>query len=140
MTGAQLEGHCLCGNVTYQGSGEPIATALCHCEDCQRQTGSTFSIVVLVDRSQLNIEGDTLATFKTVGTEGGAERERKFCSNCGSPIVTFLADKPDLAIIKAGTLNDRSWLSPQLEVWCDSGQTWMDTSAERGRFPTGLPA
>lgn len=138
MTNPQLQGRCLCGNVTYQCNGDPIVTALCHCEDCQRQTGSTFSIIVAVDRSQFQVEGETLASFTTIGAEGGGERDRKFCSNCGSPIVTLLADNPALAIVKAGTLDDRSWLAPQVEVWCDSAQSWLDVDETRNRMPTGM--
>jgi hypothetical protein len=140
MTDARLTGHCLCGSVSFHCDAEPMVTALCHCEDCQRQTGTTFSILVAVDRSALHIEGDTLASFVTVGSESGAERERKFCSNCGSPIVSVMDDAPNLALIKAGTLDDRSWLAPQLEAWCDSAQPWLEASGERQRFPTGVGA
>lgn len=134
-----LTGHCLCGQVSYSVDAEPMMTALCHCEDCQRQSGTTFSIVIAVERAAFQVQGDTLSTYRTRGTESGEERERKFCSACGSPIVTLMAESPDLAIIKAGTLDDRSWLTPEAEVWCDSEQGWLQSSQERGRFARGLP-
>ena len=106
---SQLDGHCLCGSVTYRCDAEPEMTLVCHCEDCQRQTGSTFSILVGVPRAALHLDDDKLAKHLTLGTDTGKERQRRFCSKCGSPIVSLLAEHPDLAFIKAGTLNDRSW-------------------------------
>ena len=103
-----LTGHCLCGKVSYRCDAEPLLTGLCHCEDCQHQTGTTFSIIAVVPTAALEIEGDSLAGYETIGNESGATRERKFCSNCGSPIATFMADMPDLVVLKAGTLDDRS--------------------------------
>jgi hypothetical protein len=140
MPDVPLTGHCLCGSVSYRCEGEPITTAICHCEDCQRQTGTTFSILVAVERTALQIEGETLSTVVTVASESGAERERTFCSNCGSPIASLPSEMPNLALIKAGTLDDRSWLEPQIEIWCDSAQPWLEAGQERRRFPTGIPA
>lgn len=131
MTASKLSGRCLCGNVTYDCDGDPALTAICHCEDCQRQTGTSFSVVVGVQSDALRIDGDSLSTYKTVGEETGNERERKFCSSCGSPIVTVAADMPGLVFIKAGTLDDRSWLEPQMEVWCNSAQPWLESDGER---------
>lgn len=38
-----LTGHCLCKAVTYKVDvDEPILTGYDHCDDCQRQSGSTY--------------------------------------------------------------------------------------------------
>jgi hypothetical protein len=136
----QLDGRCLCGSVSSRCDGEPIVTPVCHCEDCQRQTGSSFSILVAVPRAALHVDGDTLATFVTVGADGGEERRRQFCLKCGSPVVTLLAEQPEIAVIEAETLNDRSWLSPTLEIWCDSAQPWLVPIENGRRLPRGLSA
>ncbi len=135
-----LDGRCLCGRLTYRCDGEPLVTVICHCKDCQRQTGSAFSIFVVVPRATLHVGGDTLATYVTVGADSGEERQRQFCSKCGSPVVTLLAEQPELAVIKAGTLNDPSWLSPTLEVWCGSAQPWLAPLENGRRLARGLPA
>ena len=131
----QLDGHCLCGKVTYTCDGQPMATLLCHCTDCQRQTGTAFSIVVGVERDTLHIEGDTLSSFTTIGEDTGEPTRRHFCSACGSPIVTLPDVTPDLAFIKAGTLNDRSWLEPEMEIWARSKHPYVTPDDEnRGVF------
>ena len=134
-----LDGACLCGGVTYSCDADPVATAVCHCTECQRQTGTSFSIIVAVPRDALHVEGDTLSTYTTVGTDHGTEVHRQFCSGCGSPIVSVPAEGP-LVYIKAGTLNDRSWLEPQLEVWCESAQPWVPVEARAAaQMPRGIP-
>jgi hypothetical protein len=136
-----MTGHCLCGSVSYSVSAEPMLTALCHCDSCQRQTGSSSSLVVAVPRESLTLSGATLATFQTTTEATGATSQRKFCSSCGSPIVTLPDAAPALAIIKAGTLDDRKSLVPTVEVHCDSAIAYATAEAtDRTRFPADLPS
>lgn len=136
----QLDGQCLCGKVTYQCDAEPMATLLCHCTDCQRQTGTAFSIVVGVERDALHVDGDTVSSFTTVGEDTGEAVHRQFCTACGSPIVSLPDATPDLAFIKAGTLNDRSWLEPEMEIWCRSAHPYVTFDDElRGQFARSVP-
>jgi hypothetical protein len=137
----KLDGSCLCGGVTYSCAADPVATAVCHCTECQKQTGTSFSVIVGVPRSALEVEGDSLATFTTVGTATGQEVARRFCRDCGSPIVSLPEATPEVAFIKAGTLDDTSWLEPQLHVWCESAQPWLalERLAET-TLPRGVPS
>lgn len=135
----QLDGRCLCGKVTYDCDGEPMATLLCHCTDCQRQTGTAFSIVVGVEREALHVDG-AVSSFTTVGEDTGEAVHRQFCTACGSPIVSLPDATPDLAFIKAGTLNDRSWLEPEMEIWCRSAHPYVTFDDElRGQFARSVP-
>jgi hypothetical protein len=135
---AKLDGSCLCGKVTYTCDSEPVATAICHCTDCQKQTGTSFSVIVGVPKDALKIEGDSLASFTTVGTDTGSDVARQFCRECGSPIASLADAMPQLAFIKAGTLEDRSWLEPQMHVWCDSAQPWVPLESHAGtKLPRG---
>ena len=58
-------GRCLCGAVTYELSGDLIATAICHCDHCQRQSGGAFSVNLIAHESQLAITGE-LQTYDNV--------------------------------------------------------------------------
>lgn len=121
---AQITGRCLCGGVSYSAEAEPLAQAACYCTECQRQTSSPFSVVVAVPLASLSVRGETLATFTTTGEDHGGETQRHFCSACGSPIFSTSAAAPELAFVKAGSLDDSSWLQPALEVWTRSAQPW----------------
>lgn len=136
MANPQLSGACLCGAVTYSVDADPVIVANCHCTDCQKQTGSAFSTVVGVPAAAMAISGDSLRTHVTVGTDRGEDANRKFCSQCGSPIASFIDGEPAMAYIKSGTLDDTSWLSPVVDVWCESRQPWVD-SGDRATLPRG---
>ena len=41
-----LKGGCLCGSITYEIHGDPMMTAICHCKDCQKKAGTTFSLII----------------------------------------------------------------------------------------------
>lgn len=45
-----LTGHCLCKAVTYtvKDTEEPLLTGYDHCDDCQRQSGSTYCKPILL--------------------------------------------------------------------------------------------
>src|SRR6266576_2972486 len=119
-----ITGRCLCGGVTYTADAEPVVQAVCHCTDCQRQTSSPFSVVVAVPRDGFAVEGDTLSSFTTTGEDHGGDTARNFCSACGSPLFSVSPSAPQLILIKAGSLDDSSWLEPGLEVWTRSAQPW----------------
>jgi hypothetical protein len=120
-----IKGSCLCGSVNYQSSEKPTMTAVCHCTHCQKQTGTAFSVIVCVPESSLTFSNkDNLANYQDTGDTGGRV-DRHFCGKCGSPILSLVESMPGLAFIKAGTLNDTSWLNPTLHVWCDSAQPWV---------------
>src|SRR5205823_1390761 len=112
-----------------------LFTAVCHCRDCQRQSASAFSIVVGVSRDAFRVDGDTLRSFTTIGEEHGSENMRHFCGECGSPIYTANEHYPDVYILKAGTLDDTSWLEPQIELWGESAQPWVEPTSARPRLP-----
>lgn len=120
---SQIVGGCLCGNIRYTCEAEPMMMAICHCKNCQKQTSTSFSILVAVPKGSLNIEGE-LSAYNDQGSSGQAVI-RKFCGKCGSPILSDVAALPTMDFLKAGTLDDTSWLKPEAQLWCDSAQSWL---------------
>jgi hypothetical protein len=118
-------GGCLCGRISYEVVGDLIATAVCHCNRCQRQSGSAFSVNLIVHESQLVLDG-TLSTFEERGEHGDAVYVlRRFCGDCGSPIYSALMEPAGVIAVKAGTLDDRSEVAPTVEAWCEHKQPWV---------------
>jgi len=118
-------GRCLCGAVSYELAGDLIATAVCHCDHCQRQSGGAFSVNLVARASQLTINGD-LQTYDERGERGDdVYVRRRFCGACGSPIVSELAKTDGVIAIKAGSLDDRSDVKPNVEAWCVDRQPWV---------------
>ena len=133
MDATRIAGGCLCGAVRYTSEAEPVVSLVCHCPHCQKQTSSAFSILVAVPMGTLRLEGRDLAAFEDVG-ESGQPVTRRFCPECGSPIVSHVSATPDLEWIKAGTLDDPSWFKPQMQIGCGSAQPWGSFDASFPRF------
>lgn len=119
-------GRCLCGQITYEITGDLIATAVCHCDHCQRQGGSAFSVNLIVHESQMTVSGN-LSTFEDRGENNDAVYVyRRFCGQCGSPIYSALVSPAGILAVKAGTLDDKSGVIPNVEAWCEHKQPWVE--------------
>lgn len=66
----------------------------------------------------------SLKVFQDQG-DSGLPVHRYFCSGCGSPIYTYAESSPEYVWVKTGTLEDRSNLNPQMQIWCDRRQPWL---------------
>jgi hypothetical protein len=110
----KYEGACYCGSLRYAIAGDPLNTAICHCKSCQRQTGSTFSVITSVPRGSLSMEG-SVATYEITGDNGAVSR-RYFCAKCGSPIAIDPATIPAVTFLSVGTLDDTSWVKPEVQL------------------------
>ncbi|MHB1538881.1 MAG: GFA family protein [Solirubrobacteraceae bacterium] len=133
-----ITGRCLCGSVSYSVDAEPVWQGICHCSNCQRQTAGPFSVVVGVPSATLDVHGDTLASFQTVSEGYDSTTHRHFCSACGSPLYSTIESLPALAFLKAGAIDDSSWVQPTVEIWTSSAQPWAPHFDGLTRF-AGIP-
>jgi hypothetical protein len=129
------EGGCLCGQVRYTISSEPLLTAVCHCTHCQKQSGGVFSTNLGVPEAAYEQRGTT-KVFTDTG-DSGQPVLRHFCPECGSPILSKIAAMPDLVLIKAGTLDSMSGLAPTIEVYTDHSVAWVSPIEGAQRFAQG---
>lgn len=129
---AHIKGGCLCGQIRYSADTEPVFVSVCHCTDCQHFTGSAFATVVGVRARALEVTG-TLKTFTKAG-DSGKPIHRRFCPECGCAIMDEAELLPAVVMLNAGTLDDRSWVKPQSELYCDSAQPWVRLEGEFRRF------
>jgi hypothetical protein len=81
-------------------------------------------VFVGVPSASFKVEGSAIASITTTGEDHGGDTQRSFCSACGSPIFSVSALAPELTLIKAGSLDDASWLEPAAEFWTSSAQPW----------------
>jgi hypothetical protein len=132
----QINGGCLCGQVRYSANAEPMFTGMCHCKTCQKESGSAFNIVIALPVSAVSIQGSPKVYTRT--GDSGQPVAHRFCPNCGSTITSEPAAMAGASIIRAGTLDDPSWLQPAMEIYCDAAQPWVHGAGQRQRFP-GMP-
>jgi len=49
---------CNCGQLRVEGTGEPVHVSVCHCDECQRRTGSVFAVHARFPREAVHIKGE----------------------------------------------------------------------------------
>lgn len=109
-------GRCQCSDVHYESTGEPVATYVCHCLECQKQSASAFGISLYVPKSGFRV---TLGTpkFWYRYTDNGNEIKCAFCPRCGSRLWHDLASTPLVISIKAGSLDKPIDIGTAIHVW-----------------------
>jgi hypothetical protein len=128
----EISGRCACGKVSYSASADLIFTGVCHCKSCQRTSGSAFTTVIAVPEPSLSVQGTT-KQFDSTGDSGKATH-RWFCPECGSTVTESADVMPGVIMVPAGTLDDASWVTPTVEIYCQSAQPWVHADGERKRF------
>ena len=117
-----MEGGCQCGSVRYRVEGEPLSLAVCHCTECQRQSGSAFGMSLAVPSDAFRLLAGALKTF-TTGCDSGRTKRCAFCPDCGTRIYHQVVEA--VLSIKPGTLDDTSWLNPAAHYWTKRKQPWV---------------
>jgi len=117
----------MCGAIRYECKSEPFTAMYCHCRDCQHASGGPCATFVLVAKAAVEVtQGEVRAYTKTADSGGSVTRQ--FCGECGSPLFSVLGGNPDLLVIKVGSLDDASWVSPAMNIWTDSALPWAHLS------------
>jgi len=118
------DGGCQCGAVRYRVNGKPVALTVCHCTECQRQSGSAFGMSLLVPEDGFQLLSGEPKIF-TRAAESGRAVDCAFCPDCGTRVYHDPSGMQGIINVKPGTLDDRSWLAPAMHVWTKSRQAWV---------------
>ena len=127
-------GGCHCGALRYECTAEPLNTVHCFCTDCQKLTTTQMSTNLLMARAAFRITKGTPATYRTKG-DSGKHVTRSFCVTCGCPICSEPEIMPDMVVVKAGSLDDISWIEPKASIYTDSAPPWAVIPGGIPRFP-----
>lgn len=120
----ELTGGCACGAVRYTVKpGFRMKPYACHCTDCQRRSGSAFAVQMIVMRADLEAEGETLSS--EYAQPSGATARMHACPRCLCRIYGINTTIPEIANLRAGTLDNSRELVPAVHFWVKSKQSWV---------------
>ena len=122
----KVSGACQCGDITIEGEIDPETVRVCHCTDCQKNSGSAFRFNVPVPGTTFKMSGKPSIYIKTTA-ESGNPRAQAFCPRCGSPLYTTSVGEGQQAsyMVRAGILDQRAKLVPKRQIWFRSAQAWV---------------
>jgi hypothetical protein len=135
-------GGCQCGRLRYEIDRAPFVVYACHCVDCQRTTSSAFSMAVVVPDQSFRMVGITPRLINRA-TDSGRISNRWVCPDCGSWICSGPRPGSSPAginrAVRAGTLDDTSWLRPTIHFYTRNKQPWVVLPADGHLFETQPP-
>jgi hypothetical protein len=121
---APYEGHCLCGDLRFELQAEPLTLYACHCTDCQRRSAGVLRLSMWVARSQLQVTEGT-PEIRTSVLSSGRQRVSKACARCDTDLWTEPPERPELAIVRPGTLVKGREFAPVAHLFVRSAVPWM---------------
>jgi hypothetical protein len=119
------EGGCQCGSIRYRVRGDPVMVGVCHCKECQKQSGSAFGMSFIVRREAFEVLSGSPKTY-TRNSESGRPVVCAFCPECGTRIYHETRWLDGVVNIKPGTLDDTTSLKPSGQVWTSRKQAWLE--------------
>ncbi len=132
----KVEGGCLCGHITYEAVVDPDQVAICHCSDCQINSGAAYGVVVGADENQFKLLTGTLKVYEKTG-ESGTVRALSFCPECGTRIhATTVGVGTQFMGLRVGTVRQRAQLKPRVQFWCRSALDWTSDLSDLPRIET----
>ena len=138
----ELTGGCLCGAVRYRITAEPIAVRACWCRLCQYLGAGSGTVNAVFPTAAVHLEG-VLATHSVVA-DSGNRMHRGFCPTCGTPVTSAAEERPQMLVLRVGTLDDPNAVRPAVTIWTAVAPGWACIDANipalAGQPPPPVPA
>ncbi|MFC3151027.1 GFA family protein [Litoribrevibacter euphylliae] len=127
------KGSCLCGSVAFELSGEFDSFFLCHCQHCQKDTGSAHAANLFSTSGTLTWRKgrDLVKTFQLPETQ----HSKSFCQNCGSAVPTH-AENLGFVVVPAGSLDTPIDKTPNAKIFMKSQAEWTKSMDNVPGFET----
>jgi len=131
-----VTGSCHCGSIVFKAIADTNKIIICHCQDCQKLSGTSFRTIVMTEPNSFTlIKGEPKEYVKTA--ESGNKRAQGFCSDCGSSLyATGEAKKNRIHGLRIGVIDQRSELKPSKQIWYKSAQPWLNELSAIPKFNT----
>jgi hypothetical protein len=123
-------GGCLCGDIRYRVTGEPLATSFCHCRSCRLASGAPAVAWIVMRRADVHIERGAPVAFRS-----SPPVERTFCGRCGTSLTYQHVDSPESIDIHTATLDNPDAFPPSREIWLEEKVVWMVTNDRLAHHP-----
>jgi hypothetical protein len=121
------DGGCACGAIRYTLTNAPMIVHACHCKDCQRLSGSAFALNLWIERKFVEVTGLQPSVYGVPPGSTGRPHDVAACPQCGTGLWNkYHAAPGDTVLLRAGTLDDASWITPDVHIFTRSKVPWLE--------------
>jgi hypothetical protein len=125
-----VRGACLCGAIQFEITPPYLGFWYCHCERCQRSSGSAHASNIFMKPEQFKwLKGENNITLFI--HKEAEDYPRAFCKTCGSPVPRFSRDGVRW-VVQAGLLEYDPGIQPTDNIFWPLHAPWYVN-------PDGLP-
>ena len=123
-------GSCLCGTVRFEVHGDFDSFYLCHCQYCQKDTGSAHAANLFSQSAKLTwlAGADAVTSFTLPATR----HNKSFCKSCGSALPNI--QLTGLLVVPAGCLDTEVSILPTAQIFTSSRAAWDRAFVEVPEF------
>ncbi|MDA7084989.1 GFA family protein [Pseudomonas sp. SA3-5] len=119
------EGGCSCRHVRYRMTATPLFVHACHCNWCQRESGSAFALNALIESSRVELLSGDVMMVDTPSASGKGQRIAR-CPRCHVALWSHYGAAGDsLCFVRVGSL-DKAWrCPPDIHIHTASKLPWL---------------
>jgi hypothetical protein len=119
-----LDGGCACGSIRYRLRLPPMFVHCCHCQDCQRQTGSAFVLNAITETDRIELLNGNPEPV-AVPTDSGRSHDIYRCPVCRVALWSDYGKRPNLRFLRVGTLDEAAAIEPDVHIFTRSKVPWV---------------
>ena len=128
-----FDGGCTCRFVRYRVASAPLYVHCCHCRWCQRETGASFALNALIETTRVALLEGEVELVDTPSNSGRGQKIAR-CPRCRVAVWSHYAGAGEaLSFVRVGTLDEPDRLPPDIHIFTESKQPWVE-------LPAGVPA
>ena len=133
---------CGCGRARMTVDGDPLLVGACHCDFCQKRSGSVFAVQAYFAESQcVEVDGETKVyngmKVDGIGSTSGDSIDYHFCTTCGSTLYWNVERRGSAMIgIAVGNFVDPDFPPPAREYYARLRHHWVPSISSAETFET----
>lgn len=116
-------GECHCGALKVVATGEPERVYLCHCQACQRRTGTAFHVGATYAKDRVRLDGEPKVHERD--SDSGNRIRFHFCPNCGTTLYWEGERNPTLCGVAVGAFGAEAFPPPSDSIWEETMFRWL---------------
>jgi hypothetical protein len=109
--------------VSIIATGDPDRVYLCHCEACQRRTGTPFHFGATYPKERVRLEGERRVYERDADSGYGIRFH--FCPNCGGTLYWEGDRNPAACGVAVGAFDTSDFPPPSDSIWEESMYPWL---------------
>lgn len=124
-----MDGHCTCGAIRYRLTDRPLFVHCCHCNWCQRETGSAFALNAMIETACIDVLAGMPEMVMTP-SHSGKGQEIARCPACRVALWSHYAGAGRLmAFVRVGTLATPAACPPDIHIFTSTKLPWVALGA-----------